>query len=112
MVEYREGIAHADSLAQKSQHRVLAFTKIKFQSRGGQDEKITLESNLQGVLAQQRRVSELRGCKCGRWGSEGSGYVVDGHEQSRRLGCCTVISTAENPAVYGMHWQRAHYAAL
>ena len=26
-------------------------------------------------------------------------YVVDEQEQSRRLGCCTVTSTAENPAV-------------
>ena len=30
MVEYREGIAHAESLAKKCQHRVSAFTSIKF----------------------------------------------------------------------------------
>ena len=72
-------------------------------SQGGAKTKKNLESNLQGALAQQRKVSELQCCNGGRWGSEGSSYVVDGLEQSRRLGCCTVTSTAENPAVYGMY---------
>ena len=70
---------------------------------GGAKTKKALESNLQGALAQQRKVSELQCCNCGRWGSEGSSYVVDGQEQSRRLDCCTVTSTADNPAVYGMY---------
>ena len=51
-------------------------------------------------------------CNCGRFCSEGPSYVVGGQEQSKRLGCCTVNSAAETPAVYGMYWQRAHYAAL
>ena len=70
---------------------------------GGRTKKTPHEkSNLQGALAQHLRVSELRCCNCGPWGSEGSSYVVDGQEQSRRLGFCKVTSTAENPAVYGM----------
>ena len=78
------------------------FTKFKFYVLEGQGEK-PLESNLQGALAQPRRVSELQCCSCGRWGIEGSSYVVNGQEQSRRRGCCTATSTAENPAVFGMY---------
>ena len=61
------GIARGDSLSflKKSQHRVSAFTNFKFLSREDQDNSY-LESNLQGALAQQQRVSELRFCSCGR----------------------------------------------
>ena len=104
MVEFREGIAHADSLAQNNPAQSFSVQLIQvLVTGGGAGRKKPLESNLQGVLAQQRRVSELRCCNCGRWGSEVSSYVADGQEQSRRLGRCIVTSTSENQAVYGMH---------
>ena len=53
--------------------------------------KKNLESNLQGVLAQQ-----LNG---GRWGSEGSSYVEDGQERSRRLGCCADFYSRESSGI-------------
>ena len=96
------GIAHADSLAQKASTECQRSLNSSSSHRRAKTKK-PLESKLQGALAQQRRVSELQCCNWGRWGSEGLSYVVDGQEQSRCLGCCTVTSTAENPAVYGMY---------
>ena len=101
MVEYR-GSHKPTALPEKNSTEFQRSLKSRF-SHGGAKTKKHFESNLQGALAQQRRVSELRFCNCGRWGSEGLSYVVDGQEQTRRLGCCTVTSTAENPAVYGMY---------
>ena len=96
------GIAYADSLGQKASTEFQRSLNSS-SSHGGPKTKQPLESNLQEALAQQGTVSELHCCNCGRWGSEGSSYVVDGQEKSRRLGCFTVTCTAENPAVYGMY---------
>ena len=38
--------------------------------------------------------------------------MLNGREQGRRLRCCTVTSTAENPTLFSMYWQQAHYAVL
>ena len=77
MVEYRA--SHTPTaLPKKSQHRVSAFTKIKFESRGGQDEKNKSRIELaRSTRTEQRKVSELRCCNYGRWSSEESSYVVD-----------------------------------
>ena len=99
MVEYRA--SHTPTALPKKAST--EFQRSQALVTGGQNEKKTLESNVQEAFAQQRRVSELRCCNCGRWGSDGSSYVVEGQGQNRRLGCRTATYTAENPAIYGMH---------
>ena len=98
-----ECIAHAESPASKKNSTEFQGALYLRSSHGRAKTKQTVEVSFRGGVAQQRRVSELQCCNCGRWGSEGSSYVVDGQEQSRRRGCCTVTSTGDNPAVYCMY---------
>ena len=97
------GIGHAKSLALKMASTEFQRSPCSCSSRGRAKTKKTVESGLQKGLAQQWRVSELQCCNFGRWGREGSNYVVDEREQSSQLGCCTLTSTAENMAVCGTH---------